>query len=66
MTIIGIAIAAASNGHKLAKFQPGMRIVARIRTTGKAIEAAIEASETYRHTSATTTHIVMAASAQIV
>jgi len=66
MTISGMAVAAISNGHKLAKSQPGLKIIARIRTTGKATEAAIDASETYRHIKTTTAHVAMANNAQIV
>ena len=66
MTISGITVAAISKGHKLPKSQPGVRIIARIRTRGKVIEAAIDASETYRHIKTTTAQVAMANNAQIV
>ncbi|GAG92416.1 unnamed protein product [marine sediment metagenome] len=66
ITITGIAIAAASNGHRLAKFQSGVRTIAKISATGKAIEAAIEASEIYLHSKTTAAHIPKASAAQIV
>jgi hypothetical protein len=66
MTISGIAVAAISNGHKLIKSQPGLRIIAKIKTSGKEIEAQIDAKDTYRHTKTTTTHITTANEAQIV
>lgn len=66
MTISGIAVAAISNGHRLIKSQPGLSAIAKIRTRGKAIEAAIEANETYRHIKATAAHVARASVAQIV
>ena len=66
ITISGIAVAAISNGHKLIKSQPGLRIIAKIKTSGKEIEAQIDARETYRHIKTTTTHIATANEAQIV
>ena len=66
MTISGIATAAMSNGHKLAKFQGGVSNIARSRTRGKTTEAAIEASETYRHIKTVTTHTAKANKEQIV
>lgn len=66
MTISGIAVAAISNGHRLTKSQPGVRIIAKIRTRGKVTEAAIDASETYRHIKTTTAHTATANEAQIV
>ena len=55
-----------SNGHKLIKSQPGLRIIAKIKTSGKEIEAQIDAKDTYRHIKTTTTHIATANEAQIV
>ncbi len=66
MTISGIAVAAISNGHRLIKSQPGLIAIAKIRTRGKAMEAAIEANETYRHIKATAAHTAKASAAQIV
>jgi len=66
MTISGIAIAIVSNGQRLTKSQPELKIIARIRTRGKVIEAAIEASETYRHIKTTAAHTAIANEAQIV
>ena len=66
MTISGIAVAAISNGHRLVKSQPGVRTIARISATGKAIEAAIEASEMYLHSKTVAAHTAKASAAQIV
>ena len=66
MTINGIAVAAISNGHKLIKSQPGLRIIAKSKTSGKVTEAAMDARETYRHIKTTTIHIAIAKKAQIV
>ena len=66
MTIIGVAVAAISNGHRLVKFQLGIKTIAKIRAIGKAIEAAIEPSEIYRHIKTTPAHTTMAIAAQIV
>ncbi len=65
-TISGIAVAAISNGQRLAKFQVGVMIIARANMTGKATEAAIEASEIYRDHTTTRTHIARETEAQIV
>ncbi len=66
MTISGIAVAAISNGHRFAKFQPDVRIIAKIKTSGKVTEAPIDARDTYRHIKTSTTHIATANEAQIV
>ena len=66
MTISGIAIAAISNGQNSAKFHAGSRLTAKIKTIGNAIDAAMEASETYRHIKTIGTHTARAAAAQIV
>ena len=66
MTTSGIAVAAITNGHRLAKSQPGVSTIAKTRTRGKAIEAAIQASEIYRHIKATAAHITKTNAAQIV
>ena len=46
MTISGIAVAAISNGHKLPKSQPGVKIIARVKTSEKITDAVIDARET--------------------
>ena len=66
MTISGIAIAAISSGQRLLKFHAGSRLTAKIKTMGNAIDAAIEASDTYRHAIRTTAHTAKATAAQIV
>ena len=66
MTITGIATAAVSSGHSVPKSQSAFRIIDKIKTRGKAIEAEMDARETYRHIKTTTTHIAMANEAQIV
>ena len=66
MTIIGIAIAAISSGHRFVKSQPGIKTIAKIRVMGKAIEAAIEPSEIYRHIKTTPAQIPLAIDAQTV
>ncbi len=66
MTISGIAVAAVSNGHRLAKSQPGLNAIVNIKATGKATEAVIEASEIYRHIKVTAAHTAKVAMAQIV
>lgn len=66
ITVSGIAVAAVSNGHRLAKSQPGVNTIAKIRTIGKAIEAMIEASEIYRHRRTTAVHIAKTITEQIV
>jgi len=66
ITINGIALAVMSNGHRLTKSQSGLRIIAKSNMIGKAIEATIEAKETYRHIKTTTAHIARANEAQIV
>ena len=66
MTINGIAADAISKGHKLAKSQTGDKTIARNKTSGNAIEAMMEAKETYRKNRTTNTHIARATRAQIV
>ena len=66
ITIRGIPIAAINNGQRLFISQSGRTAMEIIRAIGKAIEAAIEASEIYRHSKTATTHIKKAAAAQIV
>jgi len=66
ITISGITVATISNGHKLAKSQPGVSTVTSIKARGKAIEAAIEARDTYRHIKTTTAQTTKASGAQIV
>ena len=63
---MGIAAAAVSKGHRIAKSQFGVKIIAKIKMAGKAIEAIIEASEIYRHTKATIAHIAKLGNEQIV
>ena len=66
MTISGIAIAMISIGQRLANRQAGISVIAKSNTRGNVIEAAMEASEIYRHSRTTTTHTKKAAAAQIV
>ena len=66
ITIIGIVIAATSKGQRLLKLQLGINIIAKISVTGKVREAAIEASEIYRHTKTTIVHIAKLSNEQIV
>ncbi len=66
ITISGIAVATASNGHKSAKSQPGVSTITSIKARGKAIDAAIEASETYRHIKTVTAHTPRAKKEQTV
>ena len=66
MTITGIATAAISTGHRLAKAQSGVEIIAAIKTSGKVNEAAIDASETYRQIKTNTIHTPAANKTQIV
>lgn len=66
ITISGMAVAVVSNGHKSAKFQAGVRIMARMNAAGKVIEAAIEAREIYRHIRTTAVHTAKAIKEQIV
>ena len=65
-TIIGIAMAAVSSGHRFAKSQAGVKTIIRIKAAGKAMEAVIEASETYRVARTTTTQSAKANAAAIV
>ncbi len=66
MTISGIAVAATSKGQRLNKSQLCLRIIAKIKTSGKLTEAAMDANDTYRHIKTSTTHIATANEAQIV
>ncbi len=66
ITISGIAVAAMSSGHRFTKSQLGVRIIAKIKTSGKVTEAPIDAKDTYRHIKTTTTHIATENEAQIV
>ena len=66
MTVRGMAVAVMSSGHRPAKFQSGVKRIAKIRTSGNVIEAASDARETYRQIKTTTTHIATAHKAQIV
>lgn len=66
ITVIGIAVAAISNGQRSANSQAGIDLIATINVTGKAIAAVIEASDTYRHIRTTTAHIITAAKAHAV
>ncbi len=66
ITIIGITIAAISNGHRFANCQCGTRMIVNINTMGKVTEAAIEASEIYLDSKTTATQTAEAITAEIV
>ena len=66
MTASGMAVAVMSSGHRSAKFQLGVRIIARIRARRKAIDAAIDAKETDRQIKTTAAHTTTANAAQMV
>ena len=66
ITINEIAVAATSKGQSVPTFQPGMMIIATIKTSGKATEATMEASEMYRHIKTSTAQTAKAMTAQIV
>ncbi len=66
ITISGIAVAAVSSGHRLVKSQSGLSMIAKTNAMGKVTEAAIEASEMYRHNRTVITHTTKAKTEQIV
>ena len=66
MTITGIATAMINIGQRLLKSQPGVSIIATIKTRGIVTEAVIDARETYRQIRTTTIHVTAKNKAQTV
>ena len=64
--MIGIAVAATSNGQRFANSQAGFMAIVTANTIGKLTEAIIEASEIYRHNKTAVTHTTTANDAQAV